>query len=216
MKILDIQTNIALKKAKSHLIYAYISIIVCGLLSFFNPFHFVFNLLLLTCLIYSIYAMYWFSKLTNISLIKYYIFILTIHSLYSFFLFLEVYHSLFIPFKITAFCMFLFIISDIYITFKISHKMSMLTDLPHFITAFRFYVPCILGITVISSLIVYGSDINVVFGMVPSNFIDILIDKWLIEFAFLIIALVVAFYISIVFVFNGLLKITYVKVCSID
>ncbi len=209
MEILYIQTHPALKKAKQHLIYAFVSsIVVCMLFSFITqlntPQDVFFNFLMLAALCYGVYAIYQFSKITRASIFRYYTYMLGVQVICS--ILFVFYHNIIFFFIVIGY--------NIYCFYKIAHEMQTITDLPHFVTAFKLYVICICAITAVIVAIV-GSNIGMFVGTYTEAELATFMatnKNLLLTILFLLLVILITFCISIGFVLRGLIKISYVKV----
>lgn len=216
MEILEIQTHIELKKARNNLIYAVISMMACMILMLFTQFQSIFNLLIFIVLCYSLYAVYEFSKLTNTYLFRYYTFMLFAQFVASFLL--PILESI-MPFALSLLATFVFIHGcNIYFTYKMSHEMNVITDLPHFITAFKLYVLSSCGVFIAAIFAWFGLDTNNMLSNTQEATVTAFVESnmyLLIAFLCLFIVLFATFCISAGFMLRGLIKMSYVKVRSV-
>lgn len=148
MEIIEIQTNTELKKAKDHLIYAARIMILFIIASVSIRIEILASLLFFASLLYNIYAIYKFSKLTNSSLFRYYIVLVIVQ-------FISTLLILLLNFIATN---GLFILADyifilgfsLYIAYKMSYEMSAITDLSHFTKALLCLILAMIATTVTS------------------------------------------------------------------
>lgn len=215
MEIIEIQTHSDLRKAKSHLIYSSALIIAFTFVAS-AQFAYVFDLLMLVAYCYSFYAVYKFSKITNANLARYYSVMICLQLLGGILIYVLNSNMQTMQFWVAFAAVYVFIyICNIYLIYKMSYKMSEITDLPHFITSFKLYTLSAFCVIVAVLLVWLGLDTKSLDDGIYNFSIDGFVnDNMYLLLAFLCLLLVVflTYCISAAFVFRGLSRMTYVKV----
>lgn len=217
MEILEIESHAELKQAKNGLVYA----VVCGIaICMFSPIlvqsDTLFNVVSLAFLIYSLYVLYRFSRIVNARLFRNYIYMIGIQILCSFVLALFESDSAFMLLQALVVYFIVALCCNMYFSYKIAYEMSAITDLRHFITAFKLYALAsfvmLLGIFLVAlafdtSGIQSGMQVDVALSALAQANSGLL-------FAFLVLLVVIfaTFCIALGFILRGLIKITHVKV----
>lgn len=214
MEILDIQSHEPLRKAKQHLITAVsMGVVVSVLFPFLFQSVLLFNIVLLAVLYYGSYALYQFSTIARTFLFRYYLYMFGAQLASSFLLPAL---AAAIPLEFALICCILGVAAcNIYCAQKMSYEMSRLTDLAHFVSAFKIYVVCV-GATLLAAVLVgFGLDISAlpneiqtdedIFAFIDSN------KNLLLTFSFVCLVILCALCISVGFLLRGLVKMTYIK-----
>ena len=211
MKILEVQNNIELQNAKKHLVYSTEGMLLCIIFSTFTMFEVFFSALLIIVFLYSLCAVYNFSKLAKSPLFRYYI----IMPLAGLLAQLLNYISPSISYMFVSFILTIGL--NLYFTYKMSHEMNAITDLPYFITAFKLYALSSCGIVAVILFVWFGLDLNNLLSSASEYSINDLADSnlySLIALLCLLFIFCVTYCIGIGFVLRGLMRITYIKVPS--
>lgn len=217
MEIIEIKDHLELKKAKNGLVYVVIcGIAICISSPIIMQFVIFFNLIVITFFIYNLYVLYRFSKIVNALLFRNYVYMIAIQIFCNFVLAMfESSSALVLLQAIVLYCIVSFC-CNMYFSYKIAYEMSFITDLRHFITAFKLYALAsfimFLGILLVvlafdTSGLQSGMQVDVALtALVQAN------SSLLFAFLVLFVVLLATFFIVIGFVLRGLIKITYVKV----
>lgn len=217
MEILEIENHAELKSAKNGLVYAVLcGIIICMLSPILVQSDMLFNVISLAFLVYSLYVLYRFSKIVNALLFRNYVYMIVIQILCSFALALFESSSALVFLEALIAYFIVVLCCNMYFSYKIAYEMSSITDLRHFITAFKLYALAsfvmLLGIFLVAlafdtSGIQSGMQVDMAIATLAQANSSLL-------FAFLVLLVVIfaTFCIALGFILRGLVKITHVRV----